>query len=74
MADKFGIIPALQHWLDDAAVKYLDEVDIEKLCIENEQRKAGFQQKIDSLNSVPQNITDWKRIKTAYDRMTEEKS
>lgn len=48
------------------------EVDIEKLCIENEQRKAGFQQKIDSLNSVPQNITDWKRIKTAYDRMTEE--
>ena len=50
------------------------EVDIEKLCIENEQRKAGFQQKIDSLNSVPQNITDWKRIKTAYDRMTEEKS
>lgn len=35
MADKFGIIPALQHWLDDAAVKYLDEVDIEKLKIAN---------------------------------------
>ena len=35
MNDRYGIIPALQHWLDDAAVRYLDEVDIEKLKIAN---------------------------------------
>ena len=49
-------------------------VDIDKLIRENELRKSGFQQKIDLLNSVPQTATDWEKIKTVYDRMTEEMS
>ncbi|MBO4888216.1 MAG: DEAD/DEAH box helicase [Firmicutes bacterium] len=44
MADKYGITAALHHWLDDAAIRYLDEVDIEKLKIASPNlRLSGLQ-------------------------------
>ena len=41
MADRFGVTGALNRWLDEAAVAYLDQVDVEKLTVSDPSLRTG---------------------------------